>query len=358
MYFDLQPKTEKKDLFGVDYAFKSLLDALSDDSTRFVIIKGLRRVGKTSLMNSALNECPSYSQIIDVRESPYQDQQKFFSFLVEKINQKIGESLFHQILRKISGIGVSYKDFSAQAFFSKPEKFQSFFESLNKQLSKKNKKLVLAFDEAQLLKEIRFDYFLASTFDNYRQIKVILTGSEVGLLNRFIGKTDYDAPLYGRACFEIGLKKMKEEETAKFLEVGFAQINRKISFVETREVIENLDGIIGWITHYGWLRRKGFSHESSIQRVKEEGKELVKRELKQFLEHRKAKAKYSQLLDIIARGGDSWSIMKLHFNKRGIKLTDHQLNTYLKELLDYGFIEKGGEKYNLSDPLMLVVVKN
>ena len=358
MYFEIQPKSNKDDLFGVDYAFKTLSEALTDDYTRLIVIKGLRRVGKTSLMNAALKKTQPNALSIDVRESPYSDRQKFFSFLVDKIKQTIGKPIISQILQKISGIGASYKDFSAQLFFSKHEHFQFFLENLNKQLSKKNQKFILAFDEAQLLKEIKFDYILASIFDNYRQIKIILTGSEVGLLDKFIGKTDYDAPLYGRAYLGIELKRMREEETGKFLETGFNQINKKISFKEIKEVVEHLDGIIGWITHYGWLRYKGMSHEISIAKVKEEGTELVKRELRQFLERRKAKAKYLQLLEFLAKGDNSWRIIKYNFSKIGITLTDNQLNMYLKELLDYGFIEKSEEKYFLSDPIYLVAVKS
>ncbi|MBI4980646.1 ATP-binding protein [Candidatus Woesearchaeota archaeon] len=357
MLFDLLPKTKKKDLFGVDYAFQTLVDAISDDSTRMVIIKGLRRVGKTSLMNVALNEIPFDGVNIDVRESPYYDQQRFFSYLVEKIRRKVSEPIISQILKKISGVGISYKDISAQLFFSKHENFQFFFENLNKQLLKNDKKIVLAFDEVQLLKEIKFDYILASIFDNYPQIRLVLTGSEIGLLEKFIGKSNYDSPLYGRAYLEIELKRMVPEATEKFLEQGFAQINKKISFGEVRDVVEHLDGIIGWITHYGWLRHEGTLHEEALEKVKREGQELVKREIKQFLNKRKAKLKYLLLLKFLANGNNTWTELKYNFVKEDKKITDNQLNFYLKELLDYGFIEKISEKYYLSDPILLLVAK-
>lgn len=358
MLFDLLPKTKKKDLFGVDYAFQTLLDALSDNSTRMIVIKGLRRVGKTSLMNVALTEMPSEGVNIDVRESPYYDQQRFFSYLVEKIRQKVGEPMLSQILKKISGIGISYKDISAQLFFSKHENFQFFFENLNKQLLKAHKKMILAFDEAQLLKEIKFDYILASIFDNYPQIKLVLTGSEIGLLEKFIGKSNYDSPLYGRAYLEIELKRMVPEATGKFLEQGFSQIHKKISFGEVRDVVGDLDGIIGWITHYGWLRQEGIPHEEAIEKVKKEGQELVRREIKQFLDQRKAKLKYLLLLKFLAKGNNTWTELKYNFAKEDKKITDNQLNSYLKELLDYGFIEKVSEKYYLSDPILLLVAKS
>ncbi|MEK6809005.1 MAG: hypothetical protein AABY14_04930, partial [Nanoarchaeota archaeon] len=61
MYFDIQPKNKKDDLFGVDFALHSLLHHFSNPLTRMVVIKGLRRTGKTSLLNVAIQEYKSYA---------------------------------------------------------------------------------------------------------------------------------------------------------------------------------------------------------------------------------------------------------------------------------------------------------
>ena len=93
MYFDIQPKTKKEDLFGVDFALSSLLHHLSNPLTRMVVIKGLRRTGKTSLLNVAIQEYKSYAVKIDVRQSPYYDRQEFYLHLVQQIKKAVGESL-------------------------------------------------------------------------------------------------------------------------------------------------------------------------------------------------------------------------------------------------------------------------
>jgi len=357
MYFDINPKTERKSLFGGDYALNNLQEYLSDNSTRLIIIKGLRRVGKTSLLNVALNELKTASVKIDVRESAYFERKEFFIFLLEKIKQKIEPSFWEKVTSNISGAGVSYKDLALNIFFSKEEKVHLFFQNFNQQLKNKNKIFVIAFDEIQLLKAVKFDYFVASAFDNYGQIKFVLTGSEVGMLDRFMGKRDYDSPLYGRAYLEIELNRFKEEETKRFLEEGFRQIGKKISFDEIKEVVSQLDGIIGWTTYYGWLRHKKISHEKSLERVKEEGKILVRRELDLFLNSRKAKSKYIRLLKFLAQGENEWDLIKYSFLKEKIKVADSQLSLYLKELSYYGFIEKQQERYLISDPIMLKAIK-
>lgn len=357
MYFDPLPKTERKDLFGVDYAISNLINAFTDPLTRMIVIKGLRRTGKTSLLNVALKESRMDYVKLDVRESPYLDKIGFMKFLVEKIRGKIEEPLLQKIVKSIAGLGLGYKDVSIELLFSKEDISGIFFEKLDYELNQKKKKLILAFDEIQLLKEIKFDFLLASIFDNYKNIKLVLTGSEMGLIDKFLGKKDYDAPLFGRAYLEIDSKRLKEEESAAFIQEGMKQLNKSLSFEELQEIIENLDGVIGWLTQYGWLRYKGLSHKSALSKTKEEGKEIVRRELNSFLQSRKAKEKYLQVLKIVAKGNETWNAIKLAMRKEKAKFSDSQLNSYLIELIDYGFLEKTEGKYYLSDPITLSAVR-
>lgn len=356
MYFTPEPKTEEKDLFGVDYALKTLVAGLTDKSTRMIVIRGLRRTGKTSLLNVALKKSGINFVKIDVRESPYRDREEFFAFLIATVKETMGESFFRKVLESISGVGISYKDASATVYFSRGQNVALFLSALNRQLTSKGKSLILAFDEVQLLKSIKFDYLLASIFDNYLALKVVLTGSEMGLVDSFVGKEDYDAPLYGRAMAEIAVKKQSIEDTSRFLEEGFAQFGGKIPFGEVRDVIGQLDGIIGWVTFYGWLRYNGSSHTEALAKVKAEGKETVRRELQKFLDIRKAGSKYLRLLKYIATGYNTWGELKYNFAKDKMKVSDSQLLLYLNELQDYGFVEKLEEQYIIPDPLLVITV--
>lgn len=357
MYFSPEPKTEEQDLFGVDHALQTLVAGLTDKDTRLMVIKGLRRTGKTSLLNVALKKSGMNFAKIDVREGPYRDRQEFSAFVADKIKVALGESLFRKVLESISGVEIGYKDFSATVYFSREQNLALFLSSLDRQLQARHRHLILAFDEAQLLKPIKFDYLLASIFDNYAQIKLVLTGSEIGLLDSFLGREDYEAPLYGRALAEITLKKQSTEETSRFLEEGFAQWGRKITFAEVNEVIEQLDGIIGWTTFYGWLRYKNHSPETALAKVKKEGKETVRRELRKFLDRRKTEGKYLRLLKYLAKGYNTWGELKYNFAKDKLKAADSQLLLYLNELQDYGFVEKTEEQYLIADPLLVVAVK-
>ncbi len=351
MFFDITPKVRKEDLFGMDYYLEQFRSYLLDPTVRMIVIKGLRRVGKTSLLNVGLRTSGQQFIRIDVRDAPFQDKKEFMLFLIGKIKEARRED-WERIIQKIAKVGLGYRQFSLELFFSQDEKVNSFFENLNKELQKKKETLIIALDEAQLLKKIGFDYFLASVFDNYRSIKIVITGSEIGLINKFLGKEEYEAPLFGRAHLEISIGKIKEEMVAKFLEAGFAQLGQKISFEEVRDVIENFDGLIGWVTYYGWYRSKNFSHEKAIEKVKEEGRIIITKELENFLAMRKSRSNYIRTIKYLAKGFNTWSLLKQHFQKAGIKLSDSQVDLYLKELIEFGFIDKINEQYFLVDPLL------
>ena len=351
MYFDVSPKTRKIDLFGMDYQLEIFKKYLKDKSVRMVVIKGLRRVGKTSLLNVGLLESELKYVKIDVRDSPFYDKKEFLIFLIKKIKEK-ADDYWDKTIDKITGMAAGYGSFSFELFFSKEENISSFFEHLNEQLQKKKESLILAFDEVQLLKQTGFDYFLASVFDNYRQIKIVLTGSEIGLMDQFLGKEEYEAPLFGRAYLELVVGRIKEESVAKFLEEGFRQIHHTITIEEIREVIGNFDGIMGGGTYYGWFRSKGFSHPRALEKVKEEGKTIIRKELEHFLAKRRSKNNYLKTIQYLAKGKNTWAALKQNFAKEGTRLADSQLSLYLKELMNVGFVEKINEQYFLVDPLL------
>jgi len=361
MYFDIKPKVNRQDLFGEGYQLELLKKYIKDNNVRIIVIKGLRRTGKTSLLNVALNEIEKEMKAkkygekiesikIDVRESPFYDRNEFLKFLMKHINEKL-EGFFEKIVKSIHSLGIKYEKISLELFFSKEKNLDFFFEHLNTQLRNDRKFLIIALDEAQLLMNIKFDYMLASIFDNYDHIRVILTGSEIGVLDELLGRRR-EAPLFGRAYLEIKIEKLKEQEAMKFLEEGFKQIKKEITFEEMHETIERFDGTIGWLTYYGWLRYKGLSHKKAIEEVEKIGKKLVNDEIENFLMNRKAKANYMKVIRYLKKGYNTWSLLKQAFRKDGVSIGDGQLNLYLKELMDYGFIEKIGKRYFPSDPLI------
>src|SRR3989338_1039032 len=354
MYFEITPKTRREDIFGREYLVENMLSHINDRDVRLIVIKGLRRTGKTSLLNVVLDETKQKKVKVDVRESPYYDRKEFMQYLSDKIKKEIGEPIFKRILSSISKVELSYNELAAAFYLNIEKDFLGFIETLDKQL--KNNFLVLAFDEVQLLKNIEFDNVLAAIFDNHKNIKLILTGSEIGLVDEFLGKKDADSPLFGRAFIELEIKRLNNEDTAKFLTLGFSQIKKVISLEEIKNVIEVFDGIIGWAAYYGWLRSKKISHTKAISNVIEDGSKLEKKELDNFLEKR-SKANYLSVLRWIAKGYNHWSLLESEFIKAGMKISDRQLGLYLQELIDYSFVEKIDKTYLITDPLLIRAIE-
>ena len=350
MLFDINPKTKREDLFGQDYLLTSLLGNLTGKS-KLIVLKGLRRTGKTSILKVALNESKLPFVLIDVRFAPYSDRKLFLDFLSKAIIKIFDKNLVNRIIKKISkvsiGVGNDYLKGTLDFDIKNESDFLTVLEEANKN------KLILAFDEAQLLSVIEFDMIIASIYDNFPNIKIILTGSEIGLLEDFLGKGNNKAPLYGRLYSELSTGRFSNDNSYNFLISGFKQYKKNISSDEIVNLIDEFDGIVGWHNYYGFLRcEEKKDHLQALASVIEIGSKITFEEFERFLGSKKNRDKYIKILQRIMLGKNTWSKIKEDIKSKIGTLTDAQLNKYLKDLLYHGFIDKTNDIYIVSDPLL------
>jgi AAA+ ATPase superfamily predicted ATPase len=81
-------------------------------------------------------------------------------------------------------------------------------------------------DEAQefnRLVDYKIQPILADIYDNRHEIQTIVSGSQVGLLNDFLGAEDPESPLFGRGAPEVALKRLSVERATEFLTLGCKQ---------------------------------------------------------------------------------------------------------------------------------------
>lgn len=320
MYFNPQVKEKKEDFFNFEVLQEELKAALEDKSIPLIAIHGLRRTGKTSLVRVVLNSMKKKYVWIDSRTISSKDE--FFLSLSDEVRKR----------RRFTIEKVSVKGIQLSLNFLRKD-----LDYLNKH------KITLAIDEAQLLKRLKIDYVIASIFDNYPQIKMILSGSESGMLMNFLGKANAEAPLYGRAIFELQTQRLNKEDAYRFLTLGAKKAKLAIKDDEILEAIQNLDGIIGWLTKYGWYRLKS-SHKNALRKTVQEGKYIAKEEFLRFAVH--AEGKYIKILKAL-REGAKWEEVK-----RQAFLSDKQLYTMLRRLIHFGFVEKQNGLYRIADPLL------
>ncbi|MCX5750475.1 MAG: ATP-binding protein [Candidatus Saganbacteria bacterium] len=320
MYFSPQVKQNKGDFFNYEVLQEELKNALQDKVTPLIVVYGLRRTGKTSLIRVVLHSLKRKYVWIDGRD--IQSRADFENKLEEEVKKLSPFSI-----RKVSvkGLEVSF------AFIKEGLDF------LNKH------KITLVIDEVQLLKKIHLDNTLAYIYDNYPNIKIVLSGSEVGMLMHFLGKDNAKAPLYGRAVFELQTHRLEKEGSSLFLHQGAKQAKVNLKEEEARDAINNLDGIIGWLTKYGWHRLRS-SHKEALHKTIEEGKYIVKDEFLKFAV--RAEKQYTRIIKAIKKDG-KWEKIK-----KATNISDKQLYTMLKRLIAYGFVEKKDHAYSIADPLL------
>ncbi len=205
MYFNPQVKNNKDDFFNFEVIQEELKKAIRDKTTTLIAIYGLRRTGKTSLIRVVLNSLGKKHVWVDSRDISSRDD--FYKTLSDEIDK---HKRFKIDKFTLKGVGLSLN------FMKKG------LDYLNKH------KFVLVIDEAQLLKRLHLDNSVAFIYDNFPNIKIIISGSESGMLKNFLGKNNAKAPLYGRAVFELQTSRLNKESGFTFLKEGAKQT--KIDF--------------------------------------------------------------------------------------------------------------------------------
>lgn len=324
MYFNPQVKENKRDFFNFEVLQEELKKAIQDKTTPLIAVYGLRRTGKTSLIRVVLRSLGKKFVWIDSRDISSRDD--FYETLSTEIDK------FKHFNVKV----LSMKGLSLSLNFMKKG-----FGYLNKH------KMVLVIDEAQLLKRFHLDNSVAFIYDNFPNIKIVISGSESGMIKNFLGKNNAKAPLYGRAVFELQTGRMDREAGFTFLKEGAKQTNVNFTDEEILTAIKELDGIVGWLTKYGWYRLR-FNHKESLKKTVEEGKILAREEFFKFALN--AEARYKKIIRLI-KGGAKWEEIK-----RQSQISDKQLHAMLNRMIDGGFIEKKEGFYTIADPLLEVAL--
>ncbi len=249
---------------------------------------------------------------------------------------------------RVLGFGVS--------FSWKEEKTD--LAALFRELEKYN--VVLAFDEVQYLRGpvgSEFAGLIAHLYD-YSELRMVMTGSEVGLLHDYLGVDDPEEPLYGRYFHEVSLSCFTPEQSRDFLLKGFEQVGISSPEKLIEDAVERLDGIVGWLVLFGRkAMEKGLSL-GLIDEVFDEAKALAMSEFENFLTKRlAARKRYIEIMRAVAGGKRTWEEIKEHLERKEGKTTaDSVLARLLKALVDSSFLEKVREGknvyYRIPDPIL------
>ena len=343
-------------MFDFETELDALVRELKSPETRMIVIRGVRRTGKSSLLKVGLAESKLPYALLDARAfGPFSPDQihDLIADSLSKLTERYGA--LRDILMRVRGISVAGVgvDFVSRDRLTLVE----VLEKLSDWGKSEGKPVVLALDEAQEFRLVpRFEGLLAHIYDYSTGIKLVLAGSEIGVLDEFLGKGRAKAPLFGRPYFEIKMDRLPREKAGDFLGAGLEQLGKKIKTSDIFEAIELFDGIIGWLTSYGYYASR-VGHEKAIAKTTEEGVKLIGDELESFLaQRRQARTRYLNVLGMLA-SPMTWSEVKRGLTaKIGRLISDKQLSHYLAELVDYGFAIEVDNRYALADPLIVRAV--
>lgn len=376
MLLDIRPKIDKEDLYGREAELEDMLSSLRSN-TPLILLLGQRRIGKTSLLKTSLNELGGPWLYLDVRRLDEEGYSKviLYRLLSEEITrlnsswERLGEAL-----KRVKGIQVAGSGIELD-WSQKGPLLSSLFHFLNDWVAKSKagktgtgKDLIVAIDEAQLLinmtggkGKIDFRSLIAYCYDNLRHIKFVLTGSEIGLLMDFVGSDDAKSPLYGRGKTEITLERFERQKSLGYLTAGFKECKVKVEHGTLEKAVEKLDGIVGWLTLYGNLaasqEKQGRLDESQImESVMELAKGTASNELQSILRRSKY---YGMALRSMSMGRTHWKDIKIDVASRlGRPATDSQLSKTLATLTKLSIVDKNGAEYNIPDPVIAEYAKS
>ncbi|MEM3895862.1 MAG: ATP-binding protein [Archaeoglobaceae archaeon] len=354
MLFDPAPKETRKELFNRERELEELRSCIRNG--KIAIVLGVRRIGKTSLLKVFAGESGFPYVFIDARKlSEYgYSKMSLYKILSEEFSKrKRGLEKIADYLKKIRGVGI----FETHLEFDWREKglsVSSIFEKLEEYAEDNDTSFLIIVDEAQEMRYLRghgkmdFRKIIAYSYDNLRRVKFVLSGSEVGILNEFLGFGDSESPLYGRAREVINVERFSKEKSLEFLEAGFSEVGMSVSMEEIEKAVEILDGIPGWLTLYGYMAVRK-NNIKVLDQVVDEAVKIAAKELSNLI---KGSRLYEHVLKAMAMGYRNWKNIGYFVESRlGRPVYDKSLYEILQKLIAASIIEKRGTEYDFLDPI-------
>ncbi len=226
------------------------------------MLGGLRRTGKTSLMRVALNEVGYPYIYLDVRFTGRPRQADLIElirhgledFLTRNkpIIDRVRDALSRIRWVRIGGASPIHVEIKLGEF--RRLSIGELLNAINDLGTELGNPVIIAIDEAQELSRVTwidFNALLAYSYDNLKYVKFLISGSEVGVLDKFLRVNDPEAPLFGRYIHFISTRRLSPDESLDFLRRGFEQYGVQVSDELLMRIMNELDGVIGWLTYIG-----------------------------------------------------------------------------------------------------------
>ena len=304
--FSEEPKRSPAELFARAKMARNLSLIVTQNKT--VIIKGYRRVGKSSLVYSMLNILARKNEYIilhaDIATRHSEEElarfmlQDFVKFTYHRIGidpppyairaNKLLTSNLKKITEKrsIGGtISASPSVSVGQTRYEELSRLKLFdvFGGVIQTAIQIKKPVVIALDEIQnIIEATKFDQnFQLEDFQeilrylhDFPDIHLVLTGSYNRLMPLVLGQK-YETPFHGRYLVEEEVPLFTESEAREYLNRGFKQDGIKFRDEWIRYVVAAIGTNVGWLAYFGK------SYKQELGKYKEQPENLYLRVLQE-----------------------------------------------------------------------------
>jgi len=329
--FDPRPKCSRNELFDREREL-AFLEQHVEAGEPLILVLGIRRIGKTSLVKSFLSD--RIGVYVDMRG--VRREADLYRALSKGLSGSLGR--LKGILQgirgiKITGVGVEFKWRGRDSLS---------MLGLLEELNKAGKRITVIFDEAQRLRPpllVEMRDILAYVYDNLDNVSVVLTGSEIGLLRSFLGIENPETPLYGRYAAELEVSRFSRELSMEFLKKGFQEMGIMVDGSILEEAVELFDGIVGWLVFFG---RSYINGDKNTDRIVEIAVQLALKELGTLSRREKL------VLKAVSNGARSWSTIRSYVEeKEGESIPKASLTRIIRRLERLSIIRN----YRFLDPV-------
>ncbi len=363
MYFSLEPKRKREDLYDRERELNELEKAT--ENGRIILLTGIRRIGKTSLLQVFLEERKTQGKMyvfMDCRNfvkgTNRIDKDYFDRVFLESLDKITANRKWKNVLKNITRVSVSGIQVDSHKADGKGLSIHQKLDEINELLGRVGKKLIIALDEAQNLRFYGVGGYsmlniFAHAYDHLENIKFIITGSEVGLLHDFLKLDNPKAPMYGRYVNEIHLERFAREQSIDFLTKGFKQVGMKPDMREIEKAVDILDGMVGYLVIYGYVVYSSKDYGGALKKAVEMAENLVRVELDEL---GRRSENYKNVLKAVAFGMSNFSNIKRYIETNYGGISDQTLSNNLNALVKQCFLsfkyEKGSKVYTIPDPIL------
>jgi len=368
MLFEDKPKVNREDLYGRDKEVDEIKESI--DRKVWIAVYGMRRVGKTSVVNVAVNDSRyivinlNLVRIYDPKKEKY-PKTSFVSLFLESIKEAVKQyTLGGRIIRFVSNVlGIdenSFIDFNLVKIRPRLKKFRgedvsSTIRELDLLAGDNKRTLVLYFDEAQELMKvdgINFSSVFHDIYDYCKNTTVIFTGSSVGILENMLNDLEYEKPFFGRFIRRIKIERFNEQLSRDFLLKGFAQEGVTVQEDVINDALRRFGGIPGWLTFFGSeysFRIRHGEKQVNVDDIEKKAVEEVRKEVKDFILGTQSPNMYSVAILALDRLGGKGSVADVTNVVSSIlsDVPEPRIYEILNRLVNMGFIEKENEEYSI-----------